>query len=119
MSHDGQDRRRELQEIDAWYSEQIAYLLGRLDAVREGDGTLLDNTLVVVGRELGSTAHRMERVPFVMAGGAGGALKTGRYLGYDGADHAKLLVSIAQLMGLETSSIGNRKRDSGPLSGLV
>ncbi|WP_437721574.1 DUF1552 domain-containing protein [Sorangium sp. So ce861] len=106
-------------EIDAWYSEQIAYLLGRLDAVSEGDGTLLDNTLVVVGRELGSTAHRMERVPLVMAGGARGALKTGRYLDYDGQDHAKLLVSIAQLMGLETSSIGNRKPDSGPLSGLA
>ncbi|HTN82579.1 MAG TPA: DUF1552 domain-containing protein [Sorangium sp.] len=119
MSHDGQDRRRELQEIDAWYSEQIAYLLGRLDSVSEGDGTLLDNTLVVVGRELGSTAHRMERVPFVMAGGARGALKGGRYLAHDGEDHAKLLVSIAQLMGLETNSIGNRKRDSGPLSGLI
>lgn len=39
MSHDGQDRRRELQEIDAWYSEQIAYLLGKLDSVSEGEGT--------------------------------------------------------------------------------
>ncbi|WP_437756798.1 hypothetical protein [Sorangium sp. So ce1389] len=85
----------------------------------EGDGTLPDDTLVVVGRELGSTAHRMERVPFVMAGGARGALKARRYLDHDGEDHAKLLVSIAQLMGLETNSVGNRKRDSGPLSGLA
>lgn len=54
-----------------------------------------------------------------MAGGARGALKTGRYLDHDGEDHAKLLVSIAQLMGLEINSIGNRERDSGPLSGLV
>ena len=118
MSHDGQDRRSELQQIDAWYSEQIAYLLQKLDAVPEGDGTLLDNTLVVVGRELGSTAHRMDRVPFVLAGGAGGALSTGRFLDLDGQEHAKLLVSLAQLMGVELDGFGNRAPSSGPVAGL-
>lgn len=119
MSHDGQDRRNELQQIDAWYAEQVAYLLGKLDEVSEGDGTLLDNTLVVWGRELGSTAHRMDRVPFLLAGGGAMGLTTGRYLNYDGQDHVKLLVSVAQLMGLETNSIGNRISNSGTLSGLL
>jgi len=80
---------------------------------------LLDNTLVVCGRELGSTAHRPERVPFLLFGKAGGALRTGRFLSYDGQQHVKLLVSVAQLMGLPTTSIGNRVMSSGPLTGLL
>ena len=119
MSHDGQDRRTELQAIDNWYSKQLAYLLMQLDSVNEGNGTLLDNTLIVCGRELGSTAHRPERVPFLLMGKAGGALRTGRFLNYDGQQHVKLLVSVAQLMGLNTNSIGNRVMNSGPLTGLV
>ena len=71
MSHDGTDRRTELQAIDNWYAKQIAYLVGQLDAVNEGNGTLLDNTLIVMGRELGSTAHRMDRSPLLLIGKAG------------------------------------------------
>ncbi len=119
MSHDGQDRRTELQAIDNWYSKQLATLLMQLDSVNEGNGTLLDNTLIVCGRELGSTAHRPERVPFLLMGKAGGALRTGRFLSYDGQQHVKLLVSVAQLMGLNTTSIGNRVMNSGPLAGLI
>lgn len=118
MSHDGTDRREELQQIDTWYAEQVAYLLGRLAAIPEGDGTLLDNTLIVWGRELGSTAHRMERVPLVLAGGARGALRTGRYLAFDGQEHARLLTSVGQLMGLDLNGVGNRVPNSGGLSGL-
>jgi hypothetical protein len=117
-SHDGTDRRTELTAIDNWYAKQLLYLLQQLDGVKEGNGTLLDNTLVVLGRELGSTAHRMERVPFIMAGGAAGALKPGRWLSFDGQPHAKLLVSIARLMGLEIDTFGNRDVGSGPLSGI-
>ena len=117
-SHDGQDRRVELTKIDNWYSQQLLYLLQQLDSVPEGNGTLLDNTLVVVGRELGSTAHNMERAPFVLAGGAAGALPMGRWLDCDGQPHAKLLVSIARLMGLDLNTFGDRDPDSGPLPGI-
>lgn len=119
MSHDGQDRVAELQAIDNWYAKQVAYMLGRMDAVNEGNGTLLDNTLIVWGRELGSTAHRMDRTPLLLIGKAGGALRTGRFLNFDGQEHAKLLVSVMQLMGLATSTVGNRAMNSGPLTGLV
>lgn len=119
MSHDGQDRRNELQEIDAWYAEQVLYLLEKLDSVDEGEGTLLDNTLVVWGRELGTTAHRMTRVPFVLAGGARGALQAGRYLQYDGQQHARLLVSVARTMGLDVDGVGNREPSSGGLTGIA
>lgn len=117
-SHDGQDRRSELTKIDQWYATQLLYLLQKLDSVPEGDGTLLDNTLVVCGRELGSTAHRMERAPFVLAGGSNLGLGTGRWLDVDGEQHVKLLVSIARLMGMDVNTFGNRETDSGPLAGI-
>jgi hypothetical protein len=119
MSHDGTDRRTELTQIDTWYAQQIAYFLGKLDAVNEGSGTLLDNSLVVYGKELGNTAHNMVRVPFLMAGSAGGAMRTGRFLNYDKVEHAKLLVAVGQLMGLTATTIGDRQTSPGPLAGLI
>lgn len=119
MSHDNTDRRQELQDIDNWYAQQFLYLLEKLDSFPEGDGTLLDNTLVVWGRELGTTAHRFERSPMVIAGGKNLGVIGGRFLDFDGQKHAKLLVSIANIMGLGTDSIGNIDPGSGPLTGIV
>jgi hypothetical protein len=119
MCHDGIDERTPLSAIDLWYSQQVAYLLGKLDAVSEGSGTLLDNTLIVWGHENGSTAHRQDNVPFMLAGKAGGALRTGRFVNFQGKPHAALLVSVAQLMGLPTTSFGNINMNTGPLAGLA
>lgn len=119
MSHDGQDRRTELTQIDVWYAEQVAYLLAKLDAVDEGNGTLLDNTVIAWGRELGSTAHRLENTPFLLLGGAAGGLRGGRYLNVSGQQHVKALVSVCQLMGMDVNSLGNRSMNSGGLTGLV
>lgn len=120
MCHDGQDERVPLQAVDLWYSKQVAYLLGKLDAVNEGSGTLLDNTLVVWGHENGTTAHNGDNAPFMLAGGAGGALKGGRFLNFPAkTPHAQLLVSVLNLMGLPNTSIGNIKMNTGPLAGLV
>ncbi len=119
MSHDEtKNWNPELISIDHWYAQQFAYLLSAMEAVPEGDGTLLDNTLVVWGRELGTTSHRMNPMPLVIAGGAQGALQTGRYLDVTDMEHAKLLVSICRLMGMDTQTFGNLQPDSGPLVGL-
>jgi hypothetical protein len=120
MSHDGGDHLQAQQDIDNWYAKQFYGLLDKLDSFSEGAGTVLDNTLVVWGRELGSTAHRHERFPLVMAGGKNLGLRQGVFLNLDEkTPHVKLLVSIAQLMGLETDTFGNRTMNSGPLAGLT
>jgi hypothetical protein len=77
-------------------SEMFAKLLDQLDAVPEGNGSLLDNTMVVWGSELGTgNTHSFKSTPFVVAGGGGGAYATGRFLEYaDKLDHNRLLVSI-------------------------
>jgi hypothetical protein len=86
----------------------------------------LDNTQVLLCTELGdSNLHDHARVPFVLAGGAGGQLSTGRYLDYrgrgkDGGNetHTKLLVSMAQAMGVSVDSFGYTGHGTGPLEGL-
>ena len=120
MSHQNVDNRDKLVAIDHWYAQQLAAMLQALDAIDEGDGTLLDNTLVVWGRELGTTSHAMQPWPTLLVGGAQGALRTGRFLDVSKQPSACLLVSILQAMGLQgTTSIGNIDADSGPLSALA
>lgn len=119
ISHNDGDNRAILSSIDTWYAAQFAAMLAKLDAIPEGDGSLLDNTLVVWGREMATTSHRMQPVPLIFAGNARGGLRTGRFLDVDREPHAKALVSICQLMGLEVNGVGDRDPDSGPLPGLV
>src|SRR6202000_213349 len=65
--------------IDTWYMQQLAYLAGLLDASPEGAGTILDNSLIVMGNDMNEGSyHGVHAVPYVLVGGAGGALKTGR-----------------------------------------
>jgi hypothetical protein len=113
--------RGELTKIYTWYTQMFAKLLAKLDAVPEGNGTLLDNSLVVWGSELGKgNSHSFEKVPFVVAGGAGGKLKTGRFLQFNGVEHNRLLVSVAQLMGVpEMTQFGGTDTKSGGLSGFT
>lgn len=108
-------------KAERWIAEQFNYLLTSLDALPEpsGDGTLLDNTLVVWARELSDgRLHNCESVPFVLAG-AKGWLQPGRYLKLDGEPHQKLLVSICQALGVDTDTFGNATLGMGPLSGLT
>jgi hypothetical protein len=90
-----------------WYVEQVARLLDQLAAIPEGDGTVLDNTLVVWGNEIGvGQSHTHENIPFLLAGSAGGVLRTGRFLDYGGRTHGDLLVSILNAMGVEATTDG-------------
>ena len=113
--------RADLTKIYTWYTEMFAKFLDKLDAIPEGSGTMLDNSLVVWGSELGKgNTHSFDKIPFVVAGGAGGKLKTGRYLQFEGVEHNRLLVSIAQLMGLpELDKFGATDAKSGTLAGFI
>jgi hypothetical protein len=111
-----------LVQINTWYAQQFAYLLGKLDAIPESDGTtLLDNTLVVWVNELAKgNIHSHAPLPIVMAGSCGGAIKTGRYLKVaNGTPQCNLLVSIANAMGVSMSTFGNPAYCTGPLSVLA
>ncbi|MFL5321609.1 MAG: DUF1552 domain-containing protein, partial [Myxococcaceae bacterium] len=108
-----------LARIHTWYSQQFAYLLSKLDSVQEGDATLLDNSLLLWGNELGKgNDHALTSVPFVLAGKAGGSLNTGRFLQTNHAAHNDVLLSCLHLMDVPDATFGNPGLTSGPLSGL-
>jgi hypothetical protein len=107
-------------KIDTWYAEQFAYLLGRLKSIQEGDRTLLDNCLVVWCNELSrGNSHSHDNQPFVLAGRAGGALRTGRFLKYSRIPHNNLLVSLLNAMGVPATTFGNPANCTGALTGLL
>jgi hypothetical protein len=105
--------------VNVWYAEQVRYLLDALAAVPEGEGTLLDNTLVVWGNELGrGNSHSNHPVPFVLAGGAGGAMQGGRHLTFDRVPHNRMLVSLCRMMGMDVDTFGDNDPGAGGLAGL-
>jgi hypothetical protein len=123
LSHDGDgvaDTIEQLTKINVWYSQQFAYLLDSLQKAKEADGTsMLDNTLVIWINELArGNAHSHDKMPYVLAGGAGGGLRTGRFLTYKRASHNDLLVSCLNLMGVAGTTFGDPAFCTGPLANL-
>ena len=105
-------------DIHRWYSEQFKYLIERLAALPEptGEGTMLDNTLVVWATELGdSRTHDCMNIPFVLAGGAGGQLVGGRCVRYDHQPHSRLLHAICNAMGVDGTAYDDPDYDTGAL----
>ena len=124
LSHLGDDDAAgvdKLTRINTWYAEQLASLIAKLKAVPEGDGTLLDNTLILFCNELAKgNTHSHKDAGYVLAGGAGGSIQTGRFLHYEGdIPHNNLLVSLLQAFGLPDETFGEPEWCSGPLTGLV
>ena len=109
-----------LEIIYHFYMEKFASLLQKLDSVDEGDGTLLDHSLVLSVSEIQMPeSHAQNNMPFILAGGASGQLQTGRWLRVNSQPHNNLLVSILNLFGLPDQTFGNPQFSTGPLSGLV
>jgi hypothetical protein len=119
MSHDSANHAGELTKINTWYAEQFAYLIAELKKIPEGDGTLLDNTLLHWPNELSAgDVHNRRNLPYMLAGKAGGKLKTGRYLQYNGNPHNQLLASFLNLYGIEANGFGEGMFP-GTLAGFV
>src|SRR6266513_4113726 len=69
-------------KVNQFFLEQVAYIARRLDAIREGDRTLLDNTMLLFCSSMLTGNHDANQLPVVMLGGAGGRIKGGRVLDY-------------------------------------
>lgn len=118
ISHDGVANSTEKYiEIQRWYSEQLADLCQRLAAVPEGDGNMLDNTLVVWSNPLRSS-HTKTNLPITMIGGSW-YFDTGQYRRYSSEPHGKWLVSLCNAMGVNVSTFGESDSSQGPLSGIT
>ena len=85
ISHHRNDPRQMVQyeRINRWHIEQYAYLLERLHSIKEGDHTLLDQSMVMFASGLrDGNRHSPKNLPIVLAGKGGGKLKTGQHVQY-------------------------------------
>ncbi len=110
--------RQNLAKLDRFHIEQFARLVQKMDAVKEGEGTLLDNTMFLLGSGLGSgELHEPTNLPTILAGGAGGRLRPGRHVQYPaGTPIANLWLTMARIMGLSRERIGD---STGSLEEIV
>jgi len=108
-------------KIYQWYATNFAYLLQKMDAVTEADGTtLLDNTLIFWVSEIQQPeSHGQTNMPFVLAGKAQGKIKTGRWLKVAAQPHNNLLVSLLNIFGGTEKTFGDPKYCTGALAGLT
>lgn len=112
-SHD--DKSAGYLRVTQFYVSQLAYLASRLDAMREGDGTVLDHSCLLFTNSLFSgTRHDATKVPVVLAGGLGGTLQTGRVLDYGerGDENRKLCgmyLGIMDRMGVKLDQFGDAR----------
>jgi len=86
LSHHGRDKKKQekIAKINRFHLEQFAYLIGKLKGVKEGDGTLLDNSMIVYGSCIGDgNRHNHNDLPVALLGRGGGSIKPGRHLKYD------------------------------------
>ena len=115
-SDENKDAVENLIKINEWFAGELAYLTKRLADTPEpgGDGSMLDNTLIVWLNELGKgNSHTLDDIPFVLIGGKAHGIKTDRALNLGGVSHNRLWLSIAQSMGHGISSFGNAKYCEG------
>jgi hypothetical protein len=105
--------------INRFHHAMVAYFLQKLASTPEGDGTLLDHSLVLYGTNMGdSNQHIHYDVPHVLAGGASGRLRGGRHLKYRSrtVPTGNLLLSILDMFGIQRDAIGD---STGHLEGLL
>jgi len=104
-----------------WYAEQFASLLDRLEAVKEGNGTMLDSTAVLWVSEFGeSNGHASNNLLWLLAGNLGGQLKTGQVLDLGGdAPINNLFVTLQNAFGIADTTFGNAAYCSGGFSQLL
>jgi hypothetical protein len=105
-------------KITTHYFQLFAHLLGKLDAVREGEGTLLDHSVVTIFSEFGDgNAHDVNQLPLILAGSASGRLRTGRHIATaSGTPQANALLDVIRAMGVARTSFGD---STGGVPGLT
>ena len=96
-------------KINRWHAEQLAYLMNKLKAVREGERTLLDNSMVLFGSSFSDgNRHDPNNLPVVLAGRAGGRIKPGRHIACaPKTPLCNLYVSMLERMGTPVDAFGD------------
>jgi hypothetical protein len=110
-SHHGEreDRVTAFARINRYHISMLPYVLDKLRRTPDGDGTLLDNTMLIYGSPMGnSNVHNHKRCPLIVAGHAGGQLKGGVHIkAPDATPMANAMLSMGQMLGLDMDKFGD------------
>jgi len=103
QTHYGSDQEkiRKVAAINKFHVDRFAYMVKKMHSLKEGDGTLLDNCIMMWGSGLeDGNKHRRENLPFILAGKGGGSIKTGRFLSDVKGNQGDLLTTLLACVGI-------------------
>jgi hypothetical protein len=111
LSHHGGNAEKldKIRRINRYHVEQLAYFLGRLKSVAEGEGTLLDQCMICYGSGISDgNRHNNENLPVLLAGRGGGIIRSGRHVKYpEETPMANLFLSMLDRMGAPVDAMGD------------
>jgi hypothetical protein len=112
------EKLRQYQLINRWHIEQYAYLLRKLRNMKEGESSVLDNSMILFGSGIrDGDAHNPHNAPIVLAGRAGGRIATGQHLVYEkDSPLSDLYVSMLDAFGTPVERFAD---STGPLRGVL
>lgn len=97
-------------KVNRFFTEQLAYIAGKLDSIQEGERTLLDNSMILYLSSMMTGNHNNDQLPVVMLGSGGGQIKTGRILDYLGKPNRKMCsmyLSMMDKVGVKLDRFGD------------
>jgi hypothetical protein len=108
------------QKIDEYHVKSFAYLLKRLDETKDGDGTLLDHSMVLYGSSIrDGNVHDHHDLPLVLAGGKSAGIKSGRHIRYKPETPMNnLLLTLLDKSGVPGETLGDSTGRVDQLSGV-
>jgi hypothetical protein len=119
LSHHGNDekKKQKIRDINSFHAKQLAYILQKMKSIKEGDGTLLDHSMIVYGSgNSDGNRHNHDDLPILLAGRGCGTLKPGRHIRYpNNTPLNNLWVSLLDRMDIRGQQFGD---STGALKGL-
>jgi hypothetical protein len=119
LSHHGRNKEKlaQIQKIDQFHVEQFAYFLQKLASIKEGERSVLDNSMILFGCGIGDgDRHNHNELPILLAGRGGGSITPGRHLKYgSNTPLCNLYVSMLERVGAKVDRFGD---STGPLANL-
>ncbi|MGV3483400.1 MAG: DUF1552 domain-containing protein [Planctomycetaceae bacterium] len=119
LSHheNNEEKIAQYQKINHWHVEQFAKMIAKMKAIKEGESTLLDNSMIMFGSSFSDgNRHDPDNLPILLAGRGGGSIRPGRHLAAEGqVPLCNLYLSMLRRNGIELESFGDSTQELADL----